>query len=174
LSPELNLQAFAHTSQVNYGTEAASDHSAQGRIPNGLSGLWAIILGTAILCMPESPRFAYRMGREEEARRNMARLNGVDEYSPLIDQEIAEIEEKLQAEKKGGDHPWYGIFTGPRMLYRTLLSMVLQASQQLTSANFFFYYSTMVFKSTGTENSISPLLSLLLSMLQLPLVLFGL
>lgn len=56
--------------------------------------------------MPESPRYAYRMGKEEEARRNMARLNGVDEYSNYINAEIAEIEEKLVAERAGGDHPW--------------------------------------------------------------------
>ncbi|KAF4633193.1 hypothetical protein G7Y89_g4922 [Cudoniella acicularis] len=138
---------------INYGTSAAYTNSAQWRIPNGLSALWAIILGTSILFMPESPRFAYRMGREEEARRNMARLNGVEAYSPLIDAEIQEIEEKLQAEKAGGDHPWYEIFTGPRMLYRTILGMVLQAGQQLTGANFFFYYGTTIFKSTGISNS---------------------
>ena len=31
--------------------------------------------------------------------------------------------------------------------------MVLQAGQQLTGANFFFYYSTTIFKSTGLSNS---------------------
>ncbi|KAK0120442.1 hexose transporter hxt1 [Cadophora gregata f. sp. sojae] len=138
---------------VNFGTEGAFDNSAQWRIPNGLSALWAIILGTAILAMPESPRFAYRTGREEEARKTMGRLSGIDPYSPLIDHEIAEIEEKLQAERAGGDHPLSEIVTGPRMLYRTLLGMILQAGQQLTGANFFFYYGTTIFRSTGISNS---------------------
>ncbi|TKA64035.1 hypothetical protein B0A49_07358 [Cryomyces minteri] len=138
---------------VNYGTSAQYSNSAQWRIPNGLSALWAILLGSSILLMPESPRFAFRMGREEEARRNMARLNGVDEFDPLINQEIREIQEGIAAEHKGGDHPWYEIFTGPRMLYRTLLGMVLQAGQQLTGANFFFYYGTTIFAATGLENS---------------------
>jgi SP family sugar:H+ symporter-like MFS transporter len=145
--------ARTHNQQINYGTEAAYHNSAQWRIPNGLSALWAIILGTSVLFMPESPRYAYRMGRVDEARNNMARLNGVDPFSPLIDDEIAEIEEKLAAERAGGDHPWYEIFTGPRMLYRTLLGMALQAGQQLTGANFFFYYGTTIFRSTGISNS---------------------
>ena len=103
--------------------------------------------------MPESPRFAYREGRHEEARRTLARLNGLDTHSPLIEAEIAEIALKDEAEKKGGDHPVTEIFTAPRMLYRTLLGMTLQAGQQLTGANFFFYYSTVIFKSTGLSNS---------------------
>ncbi|TVY84680.1 Galactose transporter [Lachnellula suecica] len=138
---------------VNWGTEATYNNSAQWRIPNGLSALWAIILGVSILFMPESPRFAYRMGRTEEARKNMGRLNGVDPFSRLIDEEISEIEEKLAAEREGGDHPWHEVFTGPRMLYRTLLGMILQAGQQLTGANFFFYYGTTIFRSTGISNS---------------------
>jgi SP family sugar:H+ symporter-like MFS transporter len=121
---------------VNYGTSKDYSNDAQWRIPNGLSALWAIILGSTILLLPESPRFAYRQGRHEEARMNMARLNGVDPHSAFIDSEIREIQEKLEAESAGGDHPWHEIFTGPRMLYRTLLGMVLQAGQQLTGANY--------------------------------------
>lgn len=117
---------------VNYGTVDQYNNSAQWRIPNGLSALWAIILGSTILLLPESPRYAYRKGRIDEARMNMARLNGVDPHSEFINSEIREIQEKLEAESAGGEHPWHEIFTGPRMLYRTLLGMVLQAGQQLT------------------------------------------
>jgi SP family sugar:H+ symporter-like MFS transporter len=115
--------------------------------------LWALILGASIIFMPESPRYAYRKGRIEEARNTLAKLNGVDPYSKLIDDEVNEIEAKLQADNAQGVAPWYEIFTGPRMLYRTILGMVLMAGQQLTGANFFFYYGTTVFKSTGIENS---------------------
>lgn len=91
--------------QVNYGTNTLNG-SAQWRITNGLSAAWAIILGCSVLLMPESPRYAYRMGKIEEARKNMALLNGVDQHCKLIDEQINEIQEKLDAEKAGGEHPW--------------------------------------------------------------------
>ena len=83
----------------------------------------------------------------------MARLSGQDASSTIIDAEIDEIEHKLQIDNRRGAVHWIEIFTGPRMLYRTLLGMVLQAGQQLTGVNFFFYYGTTIFRSTGIDNS---------------------
>jgi SP family sugar:H+ symporter-like MFS transporter len=110
-------------------------------------------LGIAILFLPESPRYSYRTGRKEEAREVMARLSGYDASSAIIDAEIAEIEQKLHIDSESGSIHWIEIFTGPRMLYRTLLGMLLQAGQQLTGVNFFFYYGTTIFRSTGIDNS---------------------
>lgn len=157
---------------INFGTVKDYANSAQWRIPNGLSALWAILLGTTILLLPESPRYAYRKGRIDDARLNMARLNGVDPQSAFIDSEIREIQEKLEAESAGGEHPWHEIFTGPRMLYRTLLGMVLQAGQQLTGANYFFYYGTTIFSATGIENSY--VTSIILGTVNVVATIFGL
>lgn len=40
-----------------------------------------------------------------------------------------------------------------KMLYRTLLGMALQSLQQLTGANYFFYYGATVFVSVGIKDS---------------------
>ncbi|KAH7131578.1 general substrate transporter [Dactylonectria estremocensis] len=137
---------------VNYGTETM-ESSASWRVPNGLSFLWALILGGGILLLPESPRYAYRQGRIEEARDTIARLGGVprDDYS--VTKQIDEIRAKQDEEKAATDTKWHEIFTEPRMLYRTLLGMVLQAGQQLSGINYFFYYGTTAFASTGISNS---------------------
>ncbi|KAK5010940.1 hypothetical protein LTR28_006797 [Elasticomyces elasticus] len=122
---------------INYGTE--TQHSSSSwRIPNGMSFLWALILGGGILFLPESPRFAYRQGRKEEARNTMGKLAGLAPDSRSVSNQITEIRVKLDEERAGVDTKWYEIFTGPKMFYRTMLGIVLQAGQQLTGANFFF------------------------------------
>jgi SP family sugar:H+ symporter-like MFS transporter len=43
-----------------------------------------------------------------------------------VQRELREIKEKLDVERAGGGkHPWYEIFTGPRMAYRALLGITL-------------------------------------------------
>ncbi|KAK0635103.1 general substrate transporter [Bombardia bombarda] len=137
---------------INFGTHDIQS-SASWRIPAGISFAWALILGGGILFLPESPRYAYRMGREDEARQTIARLAGLDPNARSVNFQIDEIREKLEEEKSGAEAKWYEIFTAPRMLYRTFLGMILQTGQQLTGANFFFYYGTTIFKATGLSNS---------------------
>ncbi|KAI1152881.1 general substrate transporter [Nemania diffusa] len=137
---------------VNWGT-ANMTNSASWRIPNGLGFAWSLVLGVGILFLPESPRYAYTKGRTDEARRTIARLAGVEENDPTVNVQINQIEDKLKEEEVQGKASWIEIFTGPRMLYRTTLGIVLQAGQQLTGANFFFYYGTTIFKATGLSNS---------------------
>lgn len=127
---------------VDWGT-ADMDSSASWRIPNGLGFLWSLILALGILVLPESPRHAYRKGKEDEARQTIARLAGVDPQHRSVHDQITEIRVKLDEEKNSGKASWFEIFTGPRMLYRTLLGIILQAGQQLTGANFFFYYGKL-------------------------------
>lgn len=137
---------------INFGTEARPN-SGSWRIPMGVGFIWPLILGLGILFFPESPRYAYRKGRVEEARATMARFYGVSETHREVQREIGEIKEKHDLEVSLGKRPWIELITGPRMAYRTALGMVLQALQQLTGANLFFYYGTTIFNATGINNS---------------------
>lgn len=138
---------------VNWGTESRAS-SASWRIPNGLTFAWALVLGVSILFLPESPRYAYSHGRIDEARKNIARLSGLPPDSPGVEHQLADIESKLSEERKlNAAFQWTEIFTGPRMLYRTILGITLSAGQQLSGCNFFFYFGTTVFAATGISNS---------------------
>ncbi|EXJ85317.1 MFS transporter, SP family, sugar:H+ symporter [Capronia epimyces CBS 606.96] len=137
---------------INFGTERLHS-TASWRIPMGIGFLFAIVLGFGILFFPETPRHQYRHGDIDNATTSIAKFNGVSERHKVVKDQLVEMQEKLQVELEGGRHPWYEVFTGPRMLYRTILGMVIQALQQLTGANYFFYYGTTVFASVGLSNS---------------------
>ncbi|KAK5660819.1 hypothetical protein OQA88_12188 [Cercophora sp. LCS_1] len=138
---------------VNYGTHSKTN-SASWRITIGISFAWAIILGAGIWALPESPRYDYRNGQEERARETIASLAGVDKNHESVNIQIADIREKLEEERAGADTRWYQIFfRNDRMLYRTILGILLQSGQQLTGVNFFFYYGTTIFRSTGISDS---------------------
>ncbi|KAL2420004.1 High-affinity fructose transporter ght6 [Exophiala dermatitidis] len=137
---------------INFGTESIKS-TASWRIPMGIGFLFAIVLGVGILFFPETPRHQYRHGDIDTATRSIAKFHGVSERHRVVKDQLVEMQEKLQIELEGGSHPWYEVITGPRMLYRTLLGMTIQALQQLTGANYFFYYGTTVFASVGLSNS---------------------
>jgi SP family sugar:H+ symporter-like MFS transporter len=137
---------------INFGTEKKTDTSSW-RIPMGISFIWVAVLGFGIIFFPESPRYDYRHGRVDVAKATMIKLYGVPENHRAVAEELAEIKEKYEEELLHANQKWWEIFTGPRMPYRIALGVTLQALQQLTGANYFFYYGTVIFKSTGINNS---------------------
>lgn len=116
---------------INFGTERING-PASWRIVMGISYIYAVVLGLGILLFPETPRFDYRNGKVDRAAASIAKVHGVSRNHRVVGKHLREMEEKLQAERQGGDHPWYEVFTGPRMMYRTLLGITIQALQQLT------------------------------------------
>ncbi|TAQ90975.1 hypothetical protein B7494_g692 [Chlorociboria aeruginascens] len=135
---------------INFGTETRIDTGSY-RIPMGVGYIWALLLGIGIMFLPETPRHDWNHGQQNRARTTMSKFYGVAEDNPLIVTETEEIQKVMEATQ--GDHPWYEALTGPRMFYRVALGMTLQMLQQLTGANYFFYYGTTIFQGVGISNS---------------------
>ena len=121
----------------------------------GIGFIWAAILGVGILAFPETPRFNYRKGKVEEAKATMMKVYGAPANHYSVHVELEEIEQKLRAEAARGSavQEWYRMLYAPKMGYRLALGMALQMFQQLTGANYFFYYGTVIFQGTGINNS---------------------
>ena len=114
---------------------------SQWRIPMGVGFIFPFIMAGGIMFLDESPRWDYRKSRIDRARTTIAHSYSVPINHWEVNREMREIKEKFDAENAGGGkHPFYEVFTGPRMAYRLTLGVTLQALQQLTGANFFFYY----------------------------------
>lgn len=132
----------------NYGTYThQKDNSASWRIVIGLGWLWTIILGVGVWAFSETPRFVHRQGRVEEAQRTLTRVYGAPDNHYAIFVQMEELESKMRAEKQQRKTNIVGemvdMFKAPRMTYRILLGIMLQMFQQLTGANYFFYYGTV-------------------------------
>jgi MFS transporter, SP family, sugar:H+ symporter len=134
----------------NFGTyEHQRNNSGSWRIVLALGWVFALILGAGILAFPDTPRYDYRHGRVDKARETMMKVFGAPAHHYAVHSELEEIEAKLRAEAQithGPIREYINMFRAPRMRYRILLGVVLQMFQQLTGANYFFYYGTTIFK----------------------------
>jgi MFS transporter, SP family, sugar:H+ symporter len=137
---------------VVLGTETMGS-TASWKIPQGISFVWAIILAAGITLFPETPKYDFRRGNVTTARETMSKFYGVPADHPVINEQMNEMAMKEAADRQITKASLSTIFTGPSMLYRTLLGAALQAFQQLTGANYFFFYGNTVFQSTGLNNS---------------------
>ncbi|KAF3397076.1 High-affinity fructose transporter ght6 [Talaromyces pinophilus] len=137
---------------INFGTESKAN-TASWRIPMGITYLWAIVLGVGMAFFPESPRYDYRHGKVDQAVSNLAKIYGIPHNHRSLAREFEEIKQKYDEEHARGKITWAILLHAPRMKYRILVGVLLQALQQLTGANYFFYYGTTIFQGAGISNS---------------------
>ncbi|KAF4769692.1 hypothetical protein HAV15_011889 [Penicillium sp. str.  len=137
---------------INFGTEARPD-TGSWRIPMGITYIWAAILGVGMMFFPESPRYDYRHGNTEKAMNTLSKVYGVPRNHRALHIEFEEIRQKHEEEQRNGKVTWIQMFRAPTMSYRIAVGVALQALQQLTGANYFFYYGTTIFKGAGIQNS---------------------
>jgi sugar porter (SP) family MFS transporter len=146
-------------SSVDYGTQERND-SGSYRIPIGLQMAWALILGTGLFLLPESPRFFVKKGQLDKAAATLARLRDQPVDSAYIQDELMEIvanHEFEMAVVPNGNYfqAWANCFRGSlwegkSYLRRTILGTSLQMMQQWTGVNFIFYFGTTFFQQLGT------------------------
>ena len=138
---------------TNYGTKNYSN-SVQWRVPLGLCFAWALFMIFGVMCVPESPRYLVEVGKLEEAKRSLARANKTTVDSPIVLLELDKYQASVEAERLAGSASWGELVTGkPQMLRRTIMGMMIQSLQQLTGANYFFYYGTTIFRAVGLDDS---------------------
>ncbi|EEH38745.1 hexose transporter 2 [Paracoccidioides lutzii Pb01] len=144
---------------VNYGTQNRRDTGSY-RIPVALQMLWAIILASGLIMLPESPRYFVKRGNNKRALEVLSKLRGYPTNSDFIQEELAEIianhQYELQMVPQGSYfNSWINCFRGELSnpssnLRRTILGTSLQMMQQWTGINFIFYFGTTFFQDLRT------------------------
>lgn len=144
---------------VTYATQDRMDTGA-ARIPIAVQMLWALILGSGLLFLPESPRYYVKRGKIDAAAASLANLRSQPQESEYVQQELAEIIANHEYELKlipstSWLGSWLNCFKGSLRnpnsnVRRTILGTSMQMMQQWTGVNFIFYYGTTFFKNLGT------------------------
>ncbi|KAG6889278.1 hypothetical protein C0992_005754 [Termitomyces sp. T32_za158] len=112
------------------------------------AGSWRTVVGIGWLAS---------RGRLDEARHSLARSHGIsrdrEKLDPFLTDKVEEISTSIENERRMRAG-WIDCFRlRHKTAYRTLLGMTLQSFQQLTGANYFFYYGATIFQSVGIQDS---------------------
>lgn len=163
---------------VNFGVREIEDSSASWRIVIAIAIGVALFFGCAVFLVPESPRWLANRGDWDGARMSMARLRGLkhDLNNTLIEEDLNEMRENLEKEKRVGTGSWLECFSPnsgiPKLVYRTFLGIAIHFLQQWTGVNYFFYYGATIFKSAGIDDPIQT--QLILGAVNVAMTFYGL
>ena len=112
------------------------------RIPIAIQFIWAIILGTGLFVLPESPRYFVKKGKLEKAAVALASVRGQPIESDYIQDELAEIIANHEYEQQVVPQTSYlggwancfkgSIFEAKSNNRRTWVGIIMQMMQQLT------------------------------------------
>lgn len=126
-------------SVVDQGTHGINNSSSY-RIAMGLQWVWALILGTGLFLLPESPRHFVKKNQLEKAALALSKLRGQPMDSAYIKDELAEMVANYRFESEHMQSGWLDCFRGgwkpSGNLRRVILGIALQMMQQWTGVNF--------------------------------------
>jgi SP family galactose:H+ symporter-like MFS transporter len=138
---------------VAYFADYLLTHGDRWRLMLGISAVPAFLLFVAILPLPDSPRWFVMVGRHDEAR---AALDKVEQDRD-IDAELAEMEELNRNEAAGA---WKAVFS-PTWRKPLMIGVVLAVLQQFTGINAIIYYADKIFAAAGYASPASQSLATL-------------
>lgn len=142
-------------SAVCQGTRKISN-SGSYRIPVGIQFLWALILSTGMLFLPESPRYYVQKDNLEKALYSLCKLRRLPEDDECLIEELVEIKANYDYERSFGKTTILDCFRSGGGRHKQGLRMFtgigVQFFQQCSGVNFIFYYGVNFFSSAGVKN----------------------
>ncbi|KAL1999838.1 hypothetical protein VTN02DRAFT_3897 [Thermoascus thermophilus] len=145
----------------DYGMHFIGDVPLAWRLPIACQMVFCFVVIALVFGLPESPRYLYSRGRNQEALQVLCDVYDCDPDHPKIVKEQHDILEAIRLETDAGGYSWSKIFhrdevqTGKRVL----LAYGMQFMNQVGGINLVVYYITRVFEyNVGFSSSLSLLL----------------
>ncbi|KAH8804375.1 putative MFS sugar transporter [Xylogone sp. PMI_703] len=148
---------------ISYGCFAGWDHSgnsAEWRVPLAIQIIPALFLGAFVYMIPESPRWLCDHDMWEKGLENLAQLHAHgDIHDPYVIAEYNLIESQIQMEHLEKPKTYFDLFKDWPNVRRTILTMAVQASTQMTGVSSIRYFSPQIFAQIGIPTTTTLLLT---------------
>jgi hypothetical protein len=109
------------------------------RFPLAFQILFAVVIFTSILNLPESPRWLVMQGRNDDALEILECLNERSRDDPYIKNELLAIQETVKEMSKGSYRSLFDM-SEYREFHRVALAYINQMFQQISGINLITYY----------------------------------
>ncbi|KAK9088405.1 hypothetical protein Scep_027487 [Stephania cephalantha] len=127
----------------------------------GVAGLPALLQFILMFFLPESPRWLYRNGREDEAKKILRKLYPEDEVENEIEDLRSSIEEEVKQEGSSQNINMMKLLKTTAVRRGLTAGVGLQVLQQFVGINTVMYYSPTIIQLAGiASNQTALLLSL--------------
>lgn len=126
----------------------------------GIAGVPALVQFILMMLLPESPRWLYRKGREEEAKKILQRIYSEQEVEAEVEALKESVEQEIE-ENKSGQINIFNLWRTKSIRRGLVAGVGLQAFQQFVGINTVMYYSPTIIQLAGiASNQTALLLSL--------------
>nr|QFR37168.1 MFS transporter [Cyberlindnera americana] len=144
---------------MTYGLSFTSG-DIKWRLPIATQMIFALAVLLLCVTICESPRYLYKIGKRDEAKRNLAYVFGKEDNDEMISAMYGEIEQSMLLEELEG-HKWSKMFKSDaiKTRQRLVLAYMAQFSQQLSGINLINYYiTTVLIQNVGLESNLAMIL----------------
>lgn len=122
----------------------------------------SLIVIFTVFFLPESPRWLWAAGKQEQARKMLVKYHGSGkEDSPLVNWECAQIEEDYRFEIETGGRRWWdfkALFSTKANLYRFWLIFLVAVFSQFIGGSVISYFMPVMLENAGITSSSQQLL----------------
>ncbi|KAK5062648.1 hypothetical protein LTR84_004721 [Exophiala bonariae] len=158
--------AFAYW--VDFGF-TRMDNQVSWRVPIGLQTIFALVSGSGILLLPDTPRWYFARNRDDEGLKVLSRLYDLSIDHEQVQEMMETIRTSIKLEEQD-EHRfnWLDLFwdrSDLKVGRRVRISFLILSMQQMMGINLSVYYSTVIFSQVGLSPFLSQLLAAIMNTL---------